>query len=161
MAKKVLVRSRYREVVARTTRDWERDKDGKIRELNGFRQFFAHKCYMSPSEAAFLVDSEENQRYIDAGHQPLYYYPAGVPVPVDENFEGILPPPLQEGALAASDPKMIAAARNVMQLAEDRLKIKEKGLNPKDMRQGYDALGNPTLEAAFTREDDEAEAVAL
>jgi hypothetical protein len=130
--KKVLVKSRFREVVARTTRDFERDKDGKIKEINGFRQFHNHSCYMSPSEAAFLVDSTENQRYINAGFAPMYYYPAGYAYAVDENLDGPLGPPLQEGALSSTDPKTIEAARMVMQEAEQRLAAKEKGLNPKD-----------------------------
>ena len=124
MAKKVLVRSRYRHVLARTTRDWARGIDGKPVEVNSFRQFIDYHAYMTPSEAAFLIDSDENGAYIDAGMTPLYYYPAGAPLILDDR-EGELAPPLGGAGLLSHNPKQSESARRVLAEAEAQLIARE------------------------------------
>jgi len=122
MGKKVLVRSRYREVTVRTQRELSRDDKGKIVESStGFRQFINHHAWMTMQEAAELIDSPENKKHIDGGLPPLYYYPAGMPVPVDENFEGPLAPALTGEGLVANNPSQNEAARLLGEQADEQI----------------------------------------
>jgi hypothetical protein len=123
--KKVLVRSRHREALARTVINWTRGKDGRPEQENGYRQFVNFECYMTPKEAAFLVDSEENMRYIDSGQPAPYYYPAGAPLIVDENFKGPLSPPLAGQGVVANNQQQADAARKALAAGEAALAAKE------------------------------------
>lgn len=125
MGKKVMVRSRYRNPLVRTVRDWERGKDGKPSEINGYRQFVNHEAFMTPKEAAFVVDSDENQAYIDRGLPALYYYPAGAPLIVEDSFQGELSPPMGQGSVIANNDQQAAAARKALAEAEVALQAKE------------------------------------
>jgi hypothetical protein len=131
MPKKVLVRSRFRQPTVKTTRDWSRGKDGKLIEISGFRQFENHHCYMTPKEAAFIIDSEENQLYINAGLPPVYYYPAGAPLMVDDSKDGPLEPPLSGKGLATNSPQQAAAARRAQAEGELALARKAQDLREK------------------------------
>jgi hypothetical protein len=153
--KKVLVRSRYRQPLVRTTRDWERGKDGKLQEVNGYRQFENHHAYMTPKEAAFIIDSEENQLHIDGGLPPVYYYPAGAPLIVDDSKDGPLTPPLGQSAMVANSPRQAEAARRA--LAEGELAVAAKEQDTRDKvaaaRRGQ---GAKKIEAPDGEQDDQA-----
>lgn len=125
MGKKVLVRSRYREATVRTQREFARDEKGKIVETETrFRQFINHHAWMSMEEAAAVVDSPENSKHIDAGLPALYYYPAGMPVPVDENYQGPLEPALSGDGLVANNPAQNEAARLVGEEADRQIRAR-------------------------------------
>jgi hypothetical protein len=111
--------------MVRTTREWSRDKDSKLVEASGFRQFENHHAYMTPSEAAFIIDSNENHAHIDAGLPPMYYYPAGAPFIVDENKDGPLSPPLGSQALVSNNPQQAEAARRVVAEAEEQIALRD------------------------------------
>lgn len=114
MGKKILVRSTLTEVNARTRRTLGRDEKGKIVEIDaGHRQFMGGQCYMTMEEGAELVESPENLAHIDAGVPPPYYYPMGIPIPVDENYEGPLSPPLSGAGLIASNAQQAESAKRV------------------------------------------------
>ncbi len=122
MGKKVLVRSRHREVTAQVTRDLSKDEKGRVVETNhGFRQFLNNLCYMTMEEAANLIDSPENVAYIDQGLPPLYSYPAGMPVPVDEDHDGPLAPPMSGSGLVANNALQNEAARRVSEAADEQI----------------------------------------
>lgn len=127
MGMKVLVRSRYREATVRTTRDLSRDEKNRIVETNaGYRQFVNSECYMTMQEAAELVDSGENKAHIDAGLPALYYYPAGMPVPVDENHGGPLNAPMSQDGLVANNPMQNSAAKRVSEEADRQIAVRAK-----------------------------------
>jgi hypothetical protein len=128
MGKKVLVHSRYRNPLTRTTREWERGKDGKLQEINGYRQFVDHRAYMTPKEAAFIVDSEENMRAIEGGLPPFYSYPAGSPLIIDEMKDGPLSPPMAQGGIVANNPQQVEAARRAMAEGEAQLAARDAGI---------------------------------
>lgn len=110
---KVLVRSAFREGVAKTWVDYEEDpKTGAVTELSYFRRFHEHHAYMTPQEARFLVESEENQAHIDGGLPPPYSYPNGQAFPQPLDFGGeTLGPPIPEGALSTQDERQAAASK--------------------------------------------------
>jgi hypothetical protein len=155
MGKKVLVRSRYRQPLVRTTRDWERGKDGKLQEVNGYRQFENHHAYMTPKEAAFIIDSEENQLFIDAGLPPVYYYPAGAPLIVDDSKDGTLSPPLAQSAMVANSPRQAEAARRALAEAEVTVAAREADTRDKVAAQRASRGGGAKRIATPVGEEDD------
>lgn len=142
---KVLVESLYSEVTARTGVDYVPDSEAPdgYREVAIFRRFHDKKCYMTPQEAAFLVDSVENQRRIDHGLQPLYKYPAGSPFPVPLETGGeMLSAPLTEEALATTDSRQADAAR--VHEENRRRIIEEKNANARGTTTSRAASGKDT-----------------
>lgn len=73
------------------------------------------ECYMTPAEAAWLVEDINNQRHINAGREPEYYYPAGFPLPVADGAEGsTLAPPITDSQFHVSDPRQTVAAEQFL-----------------------------------------------
>jgi hypothetical protein len=114
---KILVRSKYREVRAKTQRMWEEvTTDGKttVQQVDFERQFLNWECYMTPEECKFLVESVENKACEAAG-DPTYWYPAGLPypMPVDHDMKrhGVFTAPLRSGNVATSEPQAAAGAK--------------------------------------------------
>ena len=123
---KVKVRSIFREVLAKTGRVWT--PEGK--EVPQFRQFtppqrsvrdgvpiFADfgEAYMTPTEAAFLVESKENQAFALAGKEQPYHYPMGYPVPETDDAGGTrLLPPITQTTMHVSDDRQLIAAEAIM-----------------------------------------------
>jgi hypothetical protein len=124
MAKKVLVQSLFREVVAKVGHFPQRDHRGVAVMTPILRQFWDYKCYCTPEEAEFLVESVENRKMRAAGIA-AYFFPAGFPAPVDENYEGALPPPISGDTLTAADPAMALAAKDQMAAAETEMRARE------------------------------------
>jgi hypothetical protein len=123
---KVLVQSRYREARVRVGRGWRVENiDGKeeAKEINYFRQFRNWKCYMTPAEAAFIVESKENERASEAGNAK-YWYPAGMAIPVPDTY-GVkdMGPflPATEGDQTMADPRAAAGAKQIEQEKEAAL----------------------------------------
>jgi hypothetical protein len=113
---KVLVQSRYREARVRVGREYVVTHiDGKeeLTEVNHYRQFRNYKCYMTPEEAAFIVESKENITEQELG-QARYWYPAGMAIPVPAEYdEKNMGPfmPATEGDQAMADPRAAAGAK--------------------------------------------------
>lgn len=127
MAKKVLVRSLYREAVVKVGHFAARNHAGVAVMVPTMRPFFNYVCYMKPEEAEFLVDSNENRKARAAGTPP-YFYPAGFPAAVDEDYDGPLAPALSAENLSTSiDPAMAIAAKEQLEQAERDMVAREKG----------------------------------
>jgi len=111
----VLVRSRYREPIVKVFRSVAIDPNTqKPIEVPHMRQFRDYECYMDPVEAEWLVNSKENQK-MRAGGEPSYWYPAGIPVPMDEKKIGGLPPVLTLDQVSVVDPQQAKAAREQLE----------------------------------------------
>lgn len=128
MAKKVLVRSVYRHVVAKVGEHPVRLPSGDAVMEAETREFRDFMCYMSPEEAHFLVESGENAKARAAG-KPRYYYPAGIPVPVDVNHDGPLAPAGSASSFIAADPTQSIAAKVQMERAARMLAAQDRALN--------------------------------
>jgi len=110
---KILVRSRYREVSAKTGtffddaglshEQWRRFSPPHGKATHG-------QTYMTPEEAKYLVESDENRAHIEAGLEPEYSYPAGYPMPVTDNLDGPLQPPMTSKNFHVSDTRQIEKA---------------------------------------------------
>jgi hypothetical protein len=125
--KKVLVQSTMREVVAKVGQTPARNHAGAAVMVPTLRAFHNYRCYMLPEEAEFLVEGETNRRERAVG-KASYFFPAGFPVPVDENHEGPLAPAMSaEGLSTSADPKVALAAKNELLEAERVLTAREKG----------------------------------
>lgn len=125
--KKVLVQSTMREVVAKVGQIPVRNHTGAAVMVPTLRPFHNFRCYMTPEEAEFLVNSKENIKMRSSG-TAAYFYPAGFPAPVDENHEGPLAPAISAEALSTSaDPASSLAAKDQMAEAERILAAQEKG----------------------------------
>ena len=139
---KIMVRSRYREAIAVTGRVWDA---GNV--YLQFRQFSPPhpkanygQCYMTPAEARFLVESVQNRMHVDAGLEAEYSYPAGHPVPVADNFDGVLHPPMTEKSFHVSDSRQIEQASDwmkeraaSMELARLRAEAEARGDDPNEV----------------------------
>lgn len=125
---KVLVRSYYREPTVKTWEDAVRNpKTNEIEHQALFRPFHEHECWMTPGEADFLVNSEENRMHTDQGFIPLYTFPMGQAVPVPADFANHkLTAPLTEAGLATTDARQADAARRKMDAAKRALEAGEK-----------------------------------
>jgi hypothetical protein len=88
------------------------------------------ECYMTPEEARFLVESHENRAYTEAGEVTPYSYPAGVPLPVADNFEGPLLAPLTSKTLGVADSRQMEAAERMMAERDASLGGQEKASVP-------------------------------
>lgn len=110
---KIKVRSRYREVSAKTGTFF--DDEGFSHEQ--WRRFTPPhpkaqhgEVYMTPEEAKYLVESDENRAHIEAGLEAEYSYPAGYPMPVADNLDGPLQPPMTSKSFHVSDTRQIEKA---------------------------------------------------
>jgi hypothetical protein len=129
VTKKVLVRSIYREVVAKVGEMPTRDHNNRPAMAPMLRKFLNYQCYMTPEEAEFLVDSNENRKMRTTGNA-AYFYPAGFPVPVDVDHEGPLSDAVSaENAMTQGDPGASLAAKEQLARAEAALAAQEKGAN--------------------------------
>jgi hypothetical protein len=140
---KIKVRSRYREGIAKTGVIF--DNVGK--DFEQWRQFVpphpkaTHgEAYMTPGEAKFLVESPQNRMHIDAGLEMEYSYPAGFPVPVADNFDGILHPPLTNKSFHISDTRQLDQAAGFLAerdraiaLGKARADAEARGDDPADV----------------------------
>lgn len=127
MAKKVLVRSIYRHVVAKCGEHAIRLPTGDAIMEAETREFRDYMCYMTPQEAQFLVESPENAKARAAG-KPRYFYPAGIPVPVDIDHDGPLAPSGNASSFIAADPTQSIAAKQQMERAARMLASQEQAV---------------------------------
>jgi len=111
---KVLVHSRYREVRAMVARAYRTNPVTQRTEMvPRYRTFVDHRAYCTPEEAAFLVESEENQRHIEYGLPAPYSYPAGMPFPVDVNKDGPFYAAEGDAAIMSHDPRAALGADKI------------------------------------------------
>lgn len=124
---KVMVYSKYREGVVVCGRDW--DKDGVA--LLKFRQFRALSpkstighVYMSPEEAMYVVESKETRQQ-EASGEPSYWYPQGLPIPVQDDHDGPFLPAISEQLTHVTDSRQSLAAQEVMAERAAAMKAKQ------------------------------------
>jgi len=126
---KILVRSKLKEVRAKTMRTWvEKTIDGKahVEQVDFERQFFNNECFMSPEECVFLVESKENKAREAAG-DPWYWYPAGQPYPAAVDYKvdkyGPYTAPIRSGTVSTAEPMAAEGAKQIE--AERKAAIEE------------------------------------
>jgi len=128
-AKQVVVRSDKRFPLVRTSVQYRRDERGAIvPHGETFRQFFDYHARMTPEEAAFIVESDENHVATDAG-RPMFWYPAGAPLMENavnpKHPDKSLQPPLTLDQMQVTDPHQAEAARKVIAEAERQIAEQE------------------------------------
>lgn len=131
--KKVLVQSVYAEPVVKVGEIYSRNEKGQAIASPILRSFRGHKCYMTPEEAEFLVESKENRKNRAAG-RGKYFYPAGIPVPVDADFEGPLSPAASGDSVLVMDPLQAIAAMEQTQRAEEAMQSIEGNIRASQER---------------------------
>lgn len=121
---KVLVYSAMKEARACTGRR----VDGEGNFHLQFRQFRPlgpkspfGKAYMTPEEANFLVESSYVRKHAEAGLQAPYFYPAGFPAPVEDNYEEPFSPPLTEKSFFVSDPRQVEQAQELLRERDEAI----------------------------------------
>jgi hypothetical protein len=119
---KVLVKSRYREVVVKTGHYFERvvnQETGRVsvNTVYYYRRFHASSnpnetcgyCYMTPQEAENIVEAKWNNVN---GYPEEYMYPSGMPMPVALDYGGAdLVPPMTDAGQSQADPRTLADAQ--------------------------------------------------
>jgi hypothetical protein len=139
---KVKVRSKAKEVLAMSGREFV---DGVFHPQ--FRQFAPPhtkanfgETYMTPKEAAFLVESAQNRAYIEAGQEAEYSYPAGFPMPILESLDGSFQPPQTMRSFHVSDSRQIDQAVGFLadqersrELAKAKLDAEARGDDPSEV----------------------------
>jgi hypothetical protein len=97
---------------------------------------------MTPAEAAWIVESEENTVAAEAG-QPNYWYPAGmaIPVPADYDVARMGPfLPAVEGDQAMADPRAAQGAKKITAEREAALEEARKKNATRTARANRDAV---------------------
>lgn len=124
---KVLVHSRFREVKVAVGRTYGRHPTtGRTEISSKFRTFKDNRAYMTPEEAAFVVESDENMRHDEYRLPMPYTYPAGAPFPVPYDKDGPFFAAESDDALMAGDPRAMLAADKIREEAAIALQAQDE-----------------------------------